>query len=230
MSVGMPVRLTAESAAELCRKVELSDGARLLARDGQTPRELLDLLIDGRQHLDAIRLLAYAMPRREAVWWAISCAKIAHAIVSNENVKAAIEATELWIFDPTDPNRRATMTAAERAGLGTPAGCSCASVFFSGGSLAPPNVPEVPPGDFVTAQLAAAAVQMAAVFTEPEKVSEKHRHFLGLGRKIIDGQLSPPPLSGSEAAAPPRSTILADATASKSAPVGEPAKKSSLFF
>jgi hypothetical protein len=228
MSDGLPVRLTAETADELCSRIELSSGAKLLVRPGQTPRELLEQLIQGRHYLDSVRLLAHALPKREAIWWAVACAKMAHGEPIPAPFVGAIRAVEDWIVDPTDANRRAALPAAEAAGLGTPAGCVCASAYFSGGSLAPVGIADVPPGEHVTAQLVAASVSMAAVFVEPSQAPEKYANYLGLGRKLIDGKAGPLPVGAKGPAGPAGPSAI---EAAASAPTTEPApKRSSLFF
>lgn len=227
MTQGLPVRLTAENAEALARRVELSDGARLLVRPDQTPRELLDQLIDGRHHLDAVRLMAHALPKREALWWAARCARMAAGDPPPEAQAAALDAADDWLLDPTDARRRAAMPAAEAAGLGTPAGCTCAGIFFSGGSVAPAGLPEVPPADHATAQFVAAAVSLAAVRIEPEKAPDKHRLHLALGRKIIDGDELPPSPPGEASPSTAAGPIAAAEAAEPTAPT---AQRPSLFF
>jgi hypothetical protein len=91
------------------------------------------------------------------------------------------------VADPSEENRRAAHSAAEAAGYGTPAGCAAAAAFWSGGSLGPPNVPPIPPGEHLTAHGASCAVMLAAVATEPEKAPVKLRAALGLGLEIASG-------------------------------------------
>jgi hypothetical protein len=79
------------------------------------------------------------------------------------------------------------MAAAEAAGLDTPAGCAAVAAFWSGGSLGPPNVPVIPPGESLTAKGVAGAVMLAAVLTEPEKTPEKYRRFLAHGVEVAKG-------------------------------------------
>ena len=78
------------------------------------------------------------------------------------------------------------------------------AAFFSGGSLSLPNLPVVPPGEDLTGRMAAGALMLAAVMTEPEKASEKHAAFLRTGLEIADGQnLWPTPPRVPPAARPP---------------------------
>jgi hypothetical protein len=60
------------------------------------------------------------------------------------------------------------------------------AAFWSGGSLAPPNVAEVPPGEHLTPGAVANAVLLAAVLSEPEKAAEKFRKFFALGVEVAE--------------------------------------------
>ena len=73
------------------------------------------------------------------------------------------------------------MAAAEKAELGTAAGCAGLAAFFSGESLAPRDAQAVPPGEFLAAKAVAGAVIFAAVAKEPERAPEKFRSFVAQG-------------------------------------------------
>jgi hypothetical protein len=187
MSNGTWARVTAKTAAEVCKLCTLGDEAKALLRDGQTPKQFFDALMEKKQYLDAIRLLAVALPKREAVWWACLCARQAHGANPPPKIAAALAAAEKWVADPSEENRRAAQAAAEAAEMKTPAGCAAMGAFWSGGSLAPPHVPAVPPGEQLTGHGVAGAVMLAAVLIEPEKAAEKHRAFLDLGVNVASG-------------------------------------------
>ncbi len=186
----MAITLTKVSAAKAVavgKDLPLGDKARELLRDTLTPAQYLQLLMDNQQYLDGVRFLAHALPKREAVWWACLSARSAAGPNPAPPIRAALEAAEKWVADPSEDNRRPAMAAAEAATLATPAGCAAAAVFWSGGSLAPPNLPEVPPGETLTAQGVTGAVLLAAVQTEPEKAVEKQRAFLTQGIDVANG-------------------------------------------
>jgi hypothetical protein len=176
--------IAAKTAAEVCQHVPLGDEARKLLRDGLTPQQYLDLLEEKSQYLDGLRFLAHALPKREAVWWACRCIR---QVPGAKPSAAALQAAENWAADPSEDNRRAAWTAAEAAGLDTPAGCVAAAAFWSGGSLGPADVAAIPPGERLTAQGVAGAIMLAAVLTEPAQATEKHRQFLALGREAASG-------------------------------------------
>jgi hypothetical protein len=175
-----PVR----SAAEIIAIAELGDGAKALLKPDMTPPAFLDLLIEKKEFPDAARFLAHVLPKRESVWWAWFCARRAAGADPSPEIRESLSATEKWISQPSDENRRQAMQAAEKAKFGTPAGCAGLAAFFSGGSLGPPDTPTNPPGEFMTAKAVTGAVIFAAVATEPEKAAEKFRAFLAQGIEV----------------------------------------------
>ncbi|HVA48806.1 MAG TPA: hypothetical protein VNH11_20740 [Pirellulales bacterium] len=181
-------KVEAKTAAEICARFELGEQAKLLPREGIAPAAFLERLIGERQFLDAVRFLAYALPKREAIWWAARCARLVAGAASTPEQQSALEVTERWCAQPSEELRRAAMAASEKAQLKTPAGCVALAVFFSGGSLAPPDVPVVPPADDLTARTVAGAVLMAAVVSQPEKAEEKYPRFLEQGIAVASGQ------------------------------------------
>jgi hypothetical protein len=175
----------ARTQAEFCALAELGDEARALLTPAHRPREFVELLAARGLFPDAVRFLAHALPKREGIWWAWVCAKRADGDTPPPVRKAALDATERWITQPTDENRRAAMRAAEAATFGTAAGCTALAVFFSGGSLGPPDQAVVPPGEFLSAKALTGAVKLAAVSTEPEKAPEKFRGFIAQGLDVV---------------------------------------------
>jgi hypothetical protein len=214
MSNDALTRVSASQAAIVCKRFVPSSTAQELLREEMTPRQFLDRLIEMQEFPDAIRFLAHALPKREAVWWARLC--VGRVIGDNPpaSILAALRAAETWVVDPSEENRRAALPAAEAAGYGTAAGCASAAAVWSGGSLGPPNVPSIPPGEHLTAHGASCAVMLAAVATEPEKASEKSLAFLRLGLQVAEGAnhwpepapQAPPAAAEPVPATPPRST------------------------
>ena len=189
MTIPALTKIEAKTAAAVCARFELSEPARALLADGLSPGEFLERLIAGRQLHDAIRLLAYSLPKREAIWWAARCARTVLAAAITPEQQAALEATERWCAGPSEELRRAAMTASEKAQLRNPAGCAALAVFFSGGSLAPPTAPVVPPADDLTPRTVAGAILMAGIISQPEKAEQKYMQFLEQGLAIAGGQL-----------------------------------------
>lgn len=187
MSNGTLAKVAAKTAAEVCQHFPLDEAARKLLRPEMTPSQYLAALMEAQLLVDAIRFLAHALPKREAVWWACACARAAHAPTPPAVAAAALQAAERWVADPSEDHRRAAMPASEAVGLADPAGCAVAATFWSGGSLAPPDLPAVPPGEHLTAHGVAGAIMLAAVLKEPERAPEKQRAFLKMGLDVANG-------------------------------------------
>jgi hypothetical protein len=167
--------------ATICSIAELGPDAMALMRPNQKPPEFVSLLMDNKLYPDAVRFLAHALPKREAVWWGWMSARRAAGDHPAPKIKAALEATEKWIAQPTEENRRAAHAAAQAAEFSTAAGCAGLGAFFSGGSMAPPEAPVVPPGDYLTAKAISGAVNFAAMGGPPKEAPEKFKSFVAQG-------------------------------------------------
>jgi hypothetical protein len=177
--------LQANSMTESVATVaELGDEALALMKPELHPLDFVAKLMDKRLYPDAVRFVAHALPKREAVWWAWMSARRGAGENAPPKIKSSLEATEKWIAQPTDDNRRAAKAAAEAAQLGTAAGCAGLAAFFAGDSLAPPDCPAVPPGPYLTAKAVTGAVIFAAMSGEPNQAPEKFKSFVAQGLDV----------------------------------------------
>jgi hypothetical protein len=175
-----------KTAAEIASNAPLSEPAAQLLNEDMQPRPFLDLLIEQQHYADAVMFLAHTMSKREAVWWACLCSRPEEAAAAPPPAAAAQQAAEDWVVSPSDEKRRAAHAAAQ-ACIKTPVGLTCEAVFFSEGSLGPPEFPPVPAPEHLAATTAANAVILAAV-AEPAKAEAKFRQFLDLGQDVAAGK------------------------------------------
>jgi hypothetical protein len=89
---------------------------------------------------------------------------------------------------PEDEFREAARVPAEAVGFEAPAGVLAHAVVFSGGSLSPPGLPEVPPKPTLTPQCVAAAIKLAAATVPPEQAEQIFQRFLAIGIGIAGGR------------------------------------------
>jgi hypothetical protein len=155
----------------------------LLAEDMPVP-QFVELLASHEQFLDALRLVAHALTKRSSVEWACRCVRLVSGDDLSPVEAAAIRAAEAWVADPSEDHRRQAGAAADAAKQ-VPAGWAAMAAFWSGGSMAPPQAPVVPPGPTLTAHAASGAVMLAAVARQPEKAPEKYKRFLEIGRELM---------------------------------------------
>lgn len=99
--------------APLLPRLELDAAGLACVADAEGVAEAAARLRAAGHLEDEARLFAYALPRREAVWWACMCARA----VPDPGLPAAdalaLEAAERWVRRPDDGNRRAAVAAAE---------------------------------------------------------------------------------------------------------------------
>jgi hypothetical protein len=189
--------------AELSQSAELTEPSKALLRPDIGPRRYLAALSAGDELVpDAVKLVAHLLPMRECVWWAWMNVRRASGEKPADKIRAALEATERWISEPNDRNRRAAFASAEVAGLDTPAGAVAVAIFFTGGSIAPPENPEVPPPFGAAPKILAASVLMGAVQSDPAQAPARMREAVKQAVEVADRiRLWPPE---SDAASPSR--------------------------
>ena len=113
-------RMRTQHAAHLCRLFELSAAAQKLLETIPATTPFLYALIAQRQWLDAVKLLAYGLRKRRAIWWAcLICRDYIKTIIKSDPEKcrrelAVVLLAEIWVRDPQQQNR----TNAYNAGLG----------------------------------------------------------------------------------------------------------------
>lgn len=173
------------NAQEICKHCQLSEQARALLQPGVSVPQFLQLLIAAGHLPDAVKFLAQALPKPQAISWALLCLRQLQAVETPEQEKA-LSACDAWLKEPDDERRRAAFAAAEIAGFDNPAGCAALAVFLSGGSLGPPNVQAVPPAEYLTGRTVGNAILMAVVRRDPHKAGEKFQHCISLGRPLLD--------------------------------------------
>jgi hypothetical protein len=183
-------RVKTATAAEILARYEPSKDAAALADGKIAPHPYVERLLDGQLFEDAIAFLAYALPRREALWWAHGCAKEITPPDAKKELVAALAAAEKWVAEPTDESRRAAMVAAEAATYGNPQGCVALAVFFSEGSMSPPDCPPVPVGEWFCARTVAASVHLACLARGPEHARPLAQDFAARG---VAAGTQPPP-------------------------------------
>ena len=187
MELGALRKVAAAGAAEVAARFEASDEGAALLKGGMRPAEYLGSLIGAELWTDAIRFLAYALPGREGVWWACLAARASLPPDAPPGHAETIAAAEEWVFHPSDETRRASFAAAEKIGFKSPAAFAALAAFWSGGSLAPAGMPEVPPDPNLCPVAVSSAVLLAAVLQEPHKAAGKYRSFMASGLDIANG-------------------------------------------
>jgi hypothetical protein len=154
------------------------------AQAGATPKAFFDTLkAQGRLH-DAVLFLGQALPRYETVAWAVRAVRDLRQGRPGKPADAnALNAALLWVDDPGNEQlRQAAYAAAELASQDSAERMAALSVYFSGGSIAPPDCPPVPAPRQLAGRLAAGAVALAAIDCEDQ--TRAYGRALTLGERF----------------------------------------------
>jgi len=189
-----PVRWLLERAAP-------DDAALAFVNPQLSLEQLYARWLQNEQVPSAIRLIAGVLPNRENIWWAWVSVRHATQMPGSKGataaVHAALGAVEQWIVRPDENARRAAWDAGNAAGLDTPVGMVTTAVFLSGSTIAPPNVPPVPPPPGVAMPLIAGVIILSAASPDhPEQMAPTLAAFAAQGMEIVKR------LGGWEAALP----------------------------
>jgi hypothetical protein len=153
--------------------------------DALSPEAFFARLCGEGRLAEAVRFLGQALPRFEAVRWAIR--EVAHLRPAMaEGPGAAFDAAEAWLRDPGDARRRAARAAAIRLTRPSPGGLCALAVFASGGSVAPEDKPPVPAPKAAAGKFAAGAILLAAAEHGPAQ--PRLRAALQHGETVVRGR------------------------------------------
>lgn len=179
-------KVAAVRADAICQRFELSDEARSHAAPTLSPQALLALLVDNGHVSDAVRFLAFALPIREAIWWAcVTTRDHGDAVTSTHS--DCLQCAGRWVYEPTEDNRVACMAAAERAQHEGAAAYAALAVFWSGGSIAPTGMPEVLPDPNLAAIGVGASILLALADGDPAAYPARFESALRCGIDIANG-------------------------------------------
>ncbi|MFO0905395.1 MAG: FHA domain-containing protein [Pirellulales bacterium] len=185
-----PPTFTAAEWQALAALLALDPPAGELAQDGMSADAWIAALAAAKQFFAAARVRAHLLPRREAVWWGVSC-------VENEGVaarlpdaqRAGFEAARDWVSNPSEPQRRkceAAALAVRNRGIGAHL---ANAVFWSGPTLGPIEAEPVPPDPLLTGIAVANALLLASIDQSPKLAPERWPKFLEWGQSAAAGKL-----------------------------------------
>ena len=155
---------------------------------GAEARRRIDPMVSVRSYLDSLRrdgllgdaidVVSYVLPKQYAIAWGCECWRLAHeGLEPDPGDKGAAAAAQRWLKDPSEENRRAALTLADRLGYRTPGAWLAAAAGWSGGSMMPSGEYEVPPPPGLSGNAVAAALKLLAAL-DPEQFNARLARFV----------------------------------------------------
>lgn len=106
-------KIAAKTAAEICSEYEVGPAAKKLLTPQQTPSQFLTVLQEKHLGADMVKVLAYGLPDRDGVAWAVQCAQMVADQLPPADVQA-MQAAQAWVKNPTPETQNAAAEAAKR--------------------------------------------------------------------------------------------------------------------
>ncbi len=150
-------------------------GALLVKHPGSA--DLLLRLGERRLFAEAARLLAYALPEREAVWWACMC--VEDTGDTSSAGRQAVEAAEAWVRRADEHTRREAAWAAAAAGYATPGAWAALGAYWAHRTPFTPALCGGRGAEMVIARITAR--------DDPASAAERLRRFIIAGMDIAAG-------------------------------------------
>jgi len=166
---------------------KLGAPAVAVARGCADAEEAIRRLESSGDLVSAVRLGAFTLPRREAVWWSAMCTFHVAPPGQPELEIRARAAAEAWVWQQDDETRRQAMDLARKAGFAAPEAWCAVAAFWSGESISPPGQPVVPPAPHLAGTAVAGAVGLASVRLHPARRAARLSNFLASLRDIGSG-------------------------------------------
>jgi hypothetical protein len=182
------IRLRRHDVVEVCQDFDLQDESRKYLVDTPQANSFLACLIHDEGYFDAIRFLAYALPEREAVWWACQCIRCMPVCFQGEIATQALESAEAWVHDSRPESCRNALDAAKKHAFDMPT--SPAAWTAMAAACTSHELGEAeghPEPKLSTAYSAAGAITLAAS-SNVDHMAERCAEFIDMGVKIAQGK------------------------------------------
>jgi hypothetical protein len=163
--------------------------------DESAPLDYARHLLVSTRPAQAIALLAYLLPRREAVWWARQCVG---AILGSRADDAALRAAEAWVRAPEEENRLAALEAGAAGDQNAATTWLALAAGWSGGSMCAPDKKPMPAPIWACAKAVNAAIMVAASVGDPLAMMQRIKACAEAGIRFAEGGDARPALARAE--------------------------------
>lgn len=135
--------------------------------EGVDPASYVRQLLGGPRPKHALTMLAYTLPRREAVWW---CRRCLAPMLGAAGEDACARAAEDWVRAPEDETRRTALDLGASGETSSPTAWLALAAGRSGGSVSAPDQEPIPAPPQACAEAVAAALALAVAQQPPTEI------------------------------------------------------------
>ena len=168
------------SLQELVEAVGFPADVSSMLTQSDTTTSFLEKLVAANQHASAILLIASSLPKDQALRWARGTLEDLQIGSKTSWEADRMEQIDRWMEDPNDTMRRSVHERVSVDDFQNPWSWLGLAVFWSGKSIAPPDLPDVPPDRFLTSKGIYAALQICA-FQDPKNAISRYLHMIQTG-------------------------------------------------
>lgn len=180
-------KVSAEKVSDII-DVDLLDSTSLeLLKPDMRPEDYIEVLSSAEKWTDAVTVMARALPKREAVWWACLCASQMESLGENKEETLALKAAEKWAYKPSEENRRNAFLQAQKSDKPSAGTLSCMAVAFSGGKLALNKDQSVDLDASVFTEVVGTVVMISASENDGVQINQRLKQFLLNAKDIACG-------------------------------------------
>lgn len=174
------VKIEKRSAGEVVRLGKVKFPFRPETKPDDPVVKLIEELVAQNLMMDALKMLALALPPREGVWW--GCLAARDLLPPDEKTKA-LTAAEAWVFKPSQETKKALQPFSLEAEMPDQMMCEAGfNVPLPDDSEAPAGPPHLPGLLVFTAQL-----QSFYAPDIPDEINRQGQLLLGRGLDIAKG-------------------------------------------
>ena len=174
------VKIEKRSAGEVVRLGKVKFPFRPETRGEDPVAMLIEELVAQNLLMDALKILALALPPREGVWWGCLAAR---DVLDAEQKTKALTAAEAWVFKPCQDSKKALAPYASEPG--GPDSMMCEAAF----NVPLPDDDEAPTGPPHLPGLLIFSAQILSFYAPelPEEINRQGQILLGRGLDISKG-------------------------------------------
>ena len=165
---------------------EFDEQTVALAQEFERPEHLIDRLLAEQHFASAVTFLSHCLQKNVAIVWCYDCLSDLPVTWTQQELQV-LGRVESWLHEPSQDRRHQHSNDLHSLGVMSPVAWLGQAVFWSGGSITAPDMPEVSAAPGLFGQAVSGAVQLAGLVNDAKYSSELYPRFINLGIDLVKG-------------------------------------------